>query len=749
MKKKRLLLALAVLTGMFLLTTSIVWAEDQVLTIYFCGTTLKEDANEIDYAFFGFEVRKTPWFEKELIASLYHDADNSDGMEQTNPNDPDFNGRWYPDIEPDSGPYHKYIVNGAGTSPDVIVFDLLNFLATVDPDIFWGVLRSWDKMKDEALNALELVNENHPGDKVILNLVGFSRGGITALIVARAASEKDYVKKINILAYDPVPGCDDPIKKFGNDFVLSSKVNQYVGVYADHERSFMFEPILPKKDSEDTKILMVRVPGSHETMVGNRQVFGHATLLPDLITTSDLKHVNEIAATIAEQLLSSYEWGKVPFDASYTDISTASSRGAFSVLVDKANDYDYYDAMTAKSFTVFFGYFDTIHDVICDKVRVPYFGLIPPNRMCFKAGERHATDYYPLLPPFPFVYKNFNRVYLLKDEVDKVSASTWDDLQDLRGDVTPPVPDLAELPDIEGQCSASITSPPTATDDTDGVVTGTTTDLLTHSEQGTYQVTWTYSDESGNTSTQTQYIVVKDTEPPSPAEDELATIEGQCSAEITVNPTAIDNCVGEVTGTTTDPLSYTEQGTYLVTWTYDDGNGNTTTQMQTVVVQDTIPPVIENLTVTPDVLWPSNHKMVQVNVDIDSFDECDIEHVCQIISVENNEPENGLGDGNKAPDWQIADDFTVNLRSERSGPGNGRLYTITIECTDASGNSSTETVAVTVTHDKGKKKALIKANRKGDILGYDGQVNDKDDGVGDLYDSNPDCGGCGMPACEQ
>ena len=45
-------------------------------------------------------------------------------------------------------------------------------------------------------------------------------------------------------------------------------------------------------------------------------------------------------------------------------------------------------------------------------------------------------------------------------------------------------------------------------------------------------------------------------------------------------------------------------------------------------------------------------------------------------------------DGNTAPDWEIVDSHHVRLRAERSGRGNGRVYTITITCTDGSGNST-------------------------------------------------------------
>lgn len=46
----------------------------------------------------------------------------------------------------------------------------------------------------------------------------------------------------------------------------------------------------------------------------------------------------------------------------------------------------------------------------------------------------------------------------------------------------------------------------------------------------------------------------------------------------------------------------------------------------------------------------------------------------------------------------------LQLRTERSGRGSGRTYTITIAATDISGNTSTAAVNITVPHDMAKKK---------------------------------------------
>ncbi len=151
-----------------------------------------------------------------------------------------------------------------------------------------------------------------------------------------------------------------------------------------------------------------------------------------------------------------------------------------------------------------------------------------------------------------------------------------------------PVPDLANLPTVTAQCSIAVTAP-TATSTCAGVITGTTTNPLMYTTQGTYTILWTYNDGNGNTSTQNQTILIDDTIPAVADVASLATVTGQSSATVTA-PTATDACTGTITGTTTSPLNYSTQGTYTVVWTYDDGNGNTSTQNQIVTIADTIAP---------------------------------------------------------------------------------------------------------------------------------------------------------------
>jgi len=141
---------------------------------------------------------------------------------------------------------------------------------------------------------------------------------------------------------------------------------------------------------------------------------------------------------------------------------------------------------------------------------------------------------------------------------------------------------------------------------------------------------------------------------------------------------------------------------HTVTLVVVDSFGETDEDEVIILVQDTTPPTIHSVSASPDTLWPPNHKMVEVTVTVDAEDICDPSPVCQIVDVTSNEPINGPGDGNTEPDWEITGGLTVKLRAERAGGGTGRVYTVHVEYTDASGNTATATVDVTVPHDRGK-----------------------------------------------
>lgn len=159
-------------------------------------------------------------------------------------------------------------------------------------------------------------------------------------------------------------------------------------------------------------------------------------------------------------------------------------------------------------------------------------------------------------------------------------------------DNTAPAPIVDPLPDINEECSSTPVAPD-ANDNCAGVVTATPDVSFPITTQGTTVVTWTYDDGNGNTSTQTQNVIINDVTAPVPDNATLGDVTAECSATPTA-PTAADNCVGPVTGTPDVTFPITAQGTTVVTWTYDDGNGNISTQTQNVIIDDVTAPTPDN-----------------------------------------------------------------------------------------------------------------------------------------------------------
>ncbi|MGH9881516.1 MAG: hypothetical protein ACRD6N_08790, partial [Pyrinomonadaceae bacterium] len=103
----------------------------------------------------------------------------------------------------------------------------------------------------------------------------------------------------------------------------------------------------------------------------------------------------------------------------------------------------------------------------------------------------------------------------------------------------------------------------------------------------------------------------------------------------------------------------------------------------------------------PISLWPPNHTyhtvtMAQMVASVS--DNCPISADEVVIDkVTSDEPENSLGDGNTISDIVIASNCrSVQLRAERAGPNNGRVYTITLRLTDSGGAVTREDFEVSV-----------------------------------------------------
>jgi hypothetical protein len=229
---------------------------------------------------------------------------------------------------------------------------------------------------------------------------------------------------------------------------------------------------------------------------------------------------------------------------------------------------------------------------------------------------------------------------------------------------------------------------------------------------GTTIITYTADDGHGHTANAYQSVTVTDNTPPvvtTPANINVNAPADSCS--VNVNPgtaTASDNCPGvTVAGVRSDsqPLGAPYPvGTTTITWTATDAHGNSSSGTQTVKVNDVTPPVIV-LTTNAISLGSPNHSyqtLTLANLVASVSDGCDpsvdINDVV-ISQATSDEAEDapGGGDGNTSNDIVIAPDCkSLQLRAERQGGGNGRVYKITLRVKDSSGNVATAVRTVVV-----------------------------------------------------
>lgn len=126
-----------------------------------------------------------------------------------------------------------------------------------------------------------------------------------------------------------------------------------------------------------------------------------------------------------------------------------------------------------------------------------------------------------------------------------------------------------------------------------------------------------------------------------------------------------------------------------------------------ITVVDRDPPRIDVAIASPSSLWPPNHRMVEVHVDLTAVDDCDPAPTIRLVDARSNEAALLMpGAGRSTPDmegWELGTDDRVGfLRAERSGLGRGREYVLVYEVTDAAGNTACRDVIVAVSHDHGK-----------------------------------------------
>jgi len=147
-------------------------------------------------------------------------------------------------------------------------------------------------------------------------------------------------------------------------------------------------------------------------------------------------------------------------------------------------------------------------------------------------------------------------------------------------------------------------------------------------------------------------------------------------------------------------------GAHEILLTVDDGRGSVTTDTVVITVSDVTPPRIVSLSASPAVLWPPRGQFVPVSLSVDATDAAGSPR-CRIVGVTSDEPSHVFSGALVwlnwlFRDWWITSDLSLLLRAERSPWGNGRTYSVAVQCSDASGNTSGATTTVLVPRRRSK-----------------------------------------------
>jgi hypothetical protein len=169
---------------------------------------------------------------------------------------------------------------------------------------------------------------------------------------------------------------------------------------------------------------------------------------------------------------------------------------------------------------------------------------------------------------------------------------------------------------------------------------------------------------------------------------------------------------GKVVGTAAMAQVNVALGIHAFMLTVTDVAGQSSTATTHVTVRDTGAPTL-SVSVSPNSMWPPNHKLVAVNASIAASDACDAKPSVQLVSITSNDhfdagDVQAVGGGNVAYGTDVR---SFMLRSERSKGQSVRVYTVTYAVQDAAGNRATASAQVWV-GDPTLVQALARVHKK-------------------------------------
>jgi hypothetical protein len=138
-------------------------------------------------------------------------------------------------------------------------------------------------------------------------------------------------------------------------------------------------------------------------------------------------------------------------------------------------------------------------------------------------------------------------------------------------------------------------------------------------------------------------------------------------------------------------------GTSNVVVEVSDGEAPVASCTTSVTVVDTTAPVV-TCSVQNGLLWPPNHKMINVGLVATANDSCTRGGPAQVAVWGDEDDEMPTGDGNHSPDALDIASGTLRLRAERRGDADGRVYLVIAKSMDGGGNVGTACCTVVTPH---------------------------------------------------
>jgi probable HAF family extracellular repeat protein len=234
-------------------------------------------------------------------------------------------------------------------------------------------------------------------------------------------------------------------------------------------------------------------------------------------------------------------------------------------------------------------------------------------------------------------------------------------------------------------------------------VSGSSTSI-TFTEEGTTTLTYFARDIDGNEEAPRSLLIQIDKTPPvvTTSKAPLPNANGWNNTDVTVHFSATDSLSGIQGVSFFDVFFSLEGANQSASQSFTDLAGNSVSATVIGINIDKTLPVISGLPTPGCSLWPPNHKLVQVATVTASDALSGLTAGSPIVTGTSNEPESGLFKGDMAPDIIITAG-TVQLRSERSEEGTGRVYTLTATARDLADNVATATATCSVNVGKEKK----------------------------------------------